>query len=138
LYWSQNFKLFGFPVFRFWAFLIKVIPETCRATTFNIYVFIYIFVLEHNNVVALNQLIGSQSLLIIGSPTTIQKQANNNNKVVDIKLSAHDAFLEWPSSGTLNQSIIAWYQNDPCVISFPLNYVLYIWSITIRPTRIYK
>ena len=49
---------------------------------------------KHNNVVALNQLIGSQSLLIIGSPTTIQKQANNNNKGVDIKLSAHDAFLE--------------------------------------------
>jgi hypothetical protein len=49
---------------------------------------------KHNNMMALNQLNGAQSLLIIGSPTTIQKQTNNNNKDVDIKLSAHNAFLE--------------------------------------------
>jgi hypothetical protein len=24
-------KLFGFPIFRIWAYLMKVIPETCRA-----------------------------------------------------------------------------------------------------------
>jgi len=30
-YWSQNFRLFVFPIFRFWAYLMKVIPETCRA-----------------------------------------------------------------------------------------------------------
>jgi hypothetical protein len=24
-------KLFGFPIFRFWAYLIKIIPETRRA-----------------------------------------------------------------------------------------------------------
>ena len=29
-YCSQNFNLFGFPIFRFWAYLMKVIPETCR------------------------------------------------------------------------------------------------------------
>ena len=28
---SQNFKLFGFPIFRFWAYLMQVIPETRRA-----------------------------------------------------------------------------------------------------------
>jgi hypothetical protein len=26
-YCSQNFKLFGFPIFRFWSYLMKVIPE---------------------------------------------------------------------------------------------------------------
>jgi hypothetical protein len=26
----NTFKLFGFPIFRFWAYLIKVIPETRR------------------------------------------------------------------------------------------------------------
>jgi hypothetical protein len=31
LYCSQNFKLFGFLIFRFWAYLMKVIPETRRA-----------------------------------------------------------------------------------------------------------
>ena len=25
---SQNVKLFGFPIFRFWVYLMKVIPET--------------------------------------------------------------------------------------------------------------
>jgi hypothetical protein len=30
-YWFQNFKLFAFPIFRFWAYLVKVIPETRRA-----------------------------------------------------------------------------------------------------------
>jgi len=29
-YCSQKFKLFGFPIFRFWAHLMKVIPETRR------------------------------------------------------------------------------------------------------------
>ena len=29
-YCSQNLKLFRFPIFRFLAYLIKVIPETCR------------------------------------------------------------------------------------------------------------
>jgi len=27
---KQNFKLFGFPIFRFWAYLTKVISETRR------------------------------------------------------------------------------------------------------------
>ena len=27
----QNFKLFGFPIFPFWAYLMVVIPETRRA-----------------------------------------------------------------------------------------------------------
>ena len=45
MYCSQKFKLFAFPVLRFWAYLMKIIPETCRATNFNIYVFIGIFVL---------------------------------------------------------------------------------------------
>jgi len=27
----KTFKLFGFPIFRFWAYLMKVIPETHRA-----------------------------------------------------------------------------------------------------------
>jgi len=30
VYYTQNFKLFGFPIFRFWAYLMKVIPETRR------------------------------------------------------------------------------------------------------------
>jgi hypothetical protein len=30
-YCSQNFKLFGFPIFLFLAFLFKVIPQTRRA-----------------------------------------------------------------------------------------------------------
>ena len=30
-YCSQNFKLFDFSIFRFWVYLIKVIPETRRA-----------------------------------------------------------------------------------------------------------
>jgi hypothetical protein len=25
-YWSQNFKLFGFPNFRYWVYLMKVVP----------------------------------------------------------------------------------------------------------------
>jgi len=25
------FKLFDYPIFRFWAYLINVLPETCRA-----------------------------------------------------------------------------------------------------------
>jgi hypothetical protein len=29
-YCSKNLKLFRFPIFRFLAYLIKVIPETCR------------------------------------------------------------------------------------------------------------
>ena len=29
-YCSQNFKLFGFPIFRFWTYLMKGIPETGR------------------------------------------------------------------------------------------------------------
>jgi hypothetical protein len=32
--------LFGFPIFRFWAYLMKVIPETRLRTKFDIYVFI--------------------------------------------------------------------------------------------------
>jgi hypothetical protein len=28
---KKNFKLFGFPIFRFWAYLMEVIPETRRA-----------------------------------------------------------------------------------------------------------
>ena len=31
----------------------------------------------------------------------IQKRVMDTNKSVDIKISAHGAFLEWPSSGTL-------------------------------------
>jgi hypothetical protein len=27
-YCSQNFKLSGFPIFRFWSYLVKVISET--------------------------------------------------------------------------------------------------------------
>jgi hypothetical protein len=27
-YCSQNFTLFGFQIFRFWEYLVKVIPET--------------------------------------------------------------------------------------------------------------
>ena len=27
---DENFKLFRFPIFRSWAYLIKVIPETRR------------------------------------------------------------------------------------------------------------
>jgi len=27
-YWSQNFKLFSFPIFLFWAYLMKVIERT--------------------------------------------------------------------------------------------------------------
>jgi hypothetical protein len=27
----QNFKLFGFPIFPLWAYLMKVFPETRRA-----------------------------------------------------------------------------------------------------------
>jgi hypothetical protein len=34
----QNFKLFSFPIFWFWAYLMKVIPETRRTTKFEIYV----------------------------------------------------------------------------------------------------
>jgi len=30
-YCFQNFKLFGFPIFRYWAYLMKVIPETRHA-----------------------------------------------------------------------------------------------------------
>jgi hypothetical protein len=30
-YCSHNFKLFGFPIFRFWAYLMKTIPEARRA-----------------------------------------------------------------------------------------------------------
>ena len=30
-YCSQNFKLFGFPIFQIWAYLMKVVPETRRA-----------------------------------------------------------------------------------------------------------
>ena len=37
---SSNFKLFDFPIFRFWAYLMEVIPETRRAYQFNICVFI--------------------------------------------------------------------------------------------------
>jgi hypothetical protein len=33
---AKLFKLFGFPTFRFWAYLMKVIPET--RTKFDIYV----------------------------------------------------------------------------------------------------
>jgi hypothetical protein len=29
-YCSQNFKLFGFPIFRFWAYFLMMIPETRR------------------------------------------------------------------------------------------------------------
>ena len=34
------------------------------------------------------------------------------NKNVDIKFSAHDAFLEYPSSGTLRVTIIRYTQNN--------------------------
>ena len=34
------------------------------------------------------------------------------NKNVDIKFSAHDAFLEYPSSGTLRVTIIRYAQNN--------------------------
>jgi len=27
---NPNSKLFGFPIFQFWAYLINIIPETCR------------------------------------------------------------------------------------------------------------
>ena len=30
-YCSHNLKLFGYPIFRFWSYLMKVIPETRRA-----------------------------------------------------------------------------------------------------------
>ena len=29
-------KLFGFPTFQLWTYLMKIIPETCRATKFDI------------------------------------------------------------------------------------------------------
>ena len=34
---SQNFKLFGFPIFRFWAYLMKVIPETRHVHNYDWY-----------------------------------------------------------------------------------------------------
>ena len=37
---SSNFKLFDFPIFQFWAYLMEVIPETRRAYQCNICVFI--------------------------------------------------------------------------------------------------
>ena len=37
---NLNFILFGFPIFWFWAYLMKVITETCVVCTkFDIYVF---------------------------------------------------------------------------------------------------
>ena len=47
-YCSQNFKLFGFPIFRFWAYLMKVIPEMRRAhyiwyLCFYCIVFVFVF-----------------------------------------------------------------------------------------------
>ena len=40
------FNLFGFPLFRFWAYLLKVIPETHWHTKFDIYVFIAIRIIS--------------------------------------------------------------------------------------------
>jgi hypothetical protein len=39
-YCSKNFKLFGFPIFRIWACLIKAIPETVHVLKFDICVFL--------------------------------------------------------------------------------------------------
>jgi hypothetical protein len=36
IYCSQTLKLFGFPIFRYWVYLMKVIPETCVRTKFDI------------------------------------------------------------------------------------------------------
>ena len=33
----QNFKSFGFPIFRFWEYLMKIIPEKMVHTKFDIY-----------------------------------------------------------------------------------------------------
>ena len=42
VYCSQKFKLFGFPIFWFSAYIIKIIPEKCHTTKFDICVFITI------------------------------------------------------------------------------------------------
>ena len=33
----QNIELFGFPIFRFWVYLMKIIPEKMVDTKFDIY-----------------------------------------------------------------------------------------------------
>jgi hypothetical protein len=37
---ALHFKLYGFPIFRFWAYLMKVIPETRRVYYIR-YLFMY-------------------------------------------------------------------------------------------------
>ena len=41
IYCSQTLKLFGFPIFRYWVYLMKVIPETCVHTKFDIYILLH-------------------------------------------------------------------------------------------------
>jgi len=41
LIWSQTFKLFGFPVLWLWAYMMKVIPETCRVHLIGYLCFYY-------------------------------------------------------------------------------------------------
>ena len=40
-YCSQNFKLFGFPIFWFWAYLMKLSQKLLIHTKFDIYVFLF-------------------------------------------------------------------------------------------------
>ena len=37
---SKTLIFFGFPIFRFWAYLMNAIPETRRVHKFEIYAFI--------------------------------------------------------------------------------------------------
>jgi len=40
-YCTQSFKLFGFPIFRFWAYLMKVIPKNASCALNFISTFLF-------------------------------------------------------------------------------------------------
>jgi hypothetical protein len=67
---------------------------------------------------------------------------NTNNKKyknVDIKFSAHDAFLEYPSSGTIKISFIRYDQNIPpsiMEINFVFRINFYYWNLQFINTAI--
>jgi len=83
---SNTFKLFGFPIFWYWPYLMKVISETRRAHSIG-YLLFYFYL----------------TCFIIYLPFIINKQITVlyffvfhfiSNKYTDISFSAYDEFLE--------------------------------------------
>ena len=46
-----RYILFGFPIFRFWAYLMKIIPQMRRGAKFDSYVFIAICMNQQTKII---------------------------------------------------------------------------------------